>query len=258
LADYGYGGPFNTEELVDWIKPWKDRLFFKRISLLGGEPLLNPHLREICIAYRNLFPHEETKLRIITNGILIKKCGWLEELIRTYHIHLQVSLHVLTGKTKNAELAAQVKEGLALLETWAAHTPRPAETRWAPPVGTKQKLHFQIFYQGEGSRIKPFHHDNIAESKKHCTCETLQLYKGNLYKCAPIAYIGDVLKKLGRENDPDWQPYVNYEPLRPDCSHEQLLHFMKQQPLPEWTCTMCPPYANVILSDEREILRKTT
>jgi len=253
LANYGYGGPFKVEELVDWMKPWKDRLYFKRISLLGGEPLLNPYLKDICIAYRRLFSQKETKLRIITNGILITKCPWLKELIQEYHVHIQVSLHVFTGKTKNEKLINQVKEGMALLEKWAGDTVRPAESSWGPYVEAKQKLNFQVFYQGAGTQIKPFQHDDITESKKHCACKTLQLYKSNLYKCAPIAYIGDILGKYGRENDPDWKPYLNYEPLTPDCSDDELEDFMKKQPQPEWTCKMCPPYANVILSDEREI-----
>jgi sulfatase maturation enzyme AslB (radical SAM superfamily) len=132
LANYGYGGPFKAKELVDWIKPWKDRLYFKRISLLGGEPLLNPYLKDICIAYRRLFSQKETKLRIITNGILITKCPWLKELIQEYHVHIQISLHVFTGKTKNEKLINQVKEGMALLEKWAGDTVRPPESSWGP------------------------------------------------------------------------------------------------------------------------------
>jgi hypothetical protein len=253
LTDYGYGGPFKAEELVEWIRPWKDRLYLKRINLLGGEPLLNSDLKNICIGFRKFFPPSETKLRIVTNGILIKKCLWLKDLIQNYHVHIQVSPHVLTAKTTGDKRTAQVKAGLALLEKWAADTPRRIETRWAAPVDVKKKLNFQIFYQGSGNDIKPFEHDDIAASKKHCTCKTLQLYRHRLYKCAPIAYIGEVLEKMGRANDADWAPYLKYEPLSPECSDAELKHFMKQQPLPEWTCKMCPPFANVILSEERKI-----
>jgi organic radical activating enzyme len=256
LANYGYGGSFKVKDLVDWIEPWTDRLYFKRISLLGGEPLLNPYLKNICIAYRNLFSPKDTKLRIITNGILIKKSPWLEELIQQHHVHVQVSLHVFTGKTKNQKLINQVKEGLALLEKWAGNAVPPADTSWGPYAEAKEKLNFQVFYQGVGANIKPFKHDNITESKRHCTCPTLQLYKGNLFKCAPIAYIGDVLEKLGRKDDPDWHPYLEYAPLTPDCTDDELVDFMEKQQQPEWTCKMCPPYSNVILSEEREISHK--
>ena len=254
LADFGYGGPFTAEELIAWITPWKERLDFKRISLMGGEPLLNPQLKNICIGYRNLFPPKKTKLRIITNGIQIIKCPWLKELIQEYHVHVQASLHVLNGKRLNEKLIHQVTEGLTLLEKWAEDTPNRVETNWGPLVDSKEKLNFQVFYQGAGNDIKPFDHDDIAESKRHCTCKTVQLYKFRLYKCAPVAYIGEVLKKIGKENDPDWQPYLNYEPLPPDCSDDELKRFMEKQPSPEWTCRMCPPHSNVVLSKEREIL----
>ena len=254
LADYGYGGPFTADELVEWIKPWKERLYFKRISLMGGEPLLNPHLKDICIGYRRFFSPDRNKLRIITNGIRIVKCPWLKELIQEYHVHVQASLHVLNGKNIDEKLVHQVKEGLTILENWAKETPNRVETNWGPQVDSKKKLNFQVFFKGSGNNIKPFDHEDIAESKKYCTCKTLQLYKSHLYKCAPIAYIGEVLKKTGNENDPDWQPYLEYKPLPPDCTDDELKRFMEKQPLPEWTCRMCPPHANVVLSKEREIL----
>jgi organic radical activating enzyme len=203
LADFGYGGAFTADELIHWITPWKKRLFFKRISLMGGEPLLNPHLKDICIGFRQLFTPEETKLRIITNGIRIIKCPWLKELIQDYHVHVQASLHVVNGKNVNGKLVDQVKEGLTLLEKWAEDTPNRVETNWGPLINSKEKLNFQVFYSTAGNAIKPFNHDDIVESKKHCTCKTLQLYKSQLFKCAPIAYIGEALKKIGKENDPN-------------------------------------------------------
>lgn len=253
LANYGYAGVFAENELVGWIEPWRRRLQFKRISLLGGEPLLNPHLKNICVAFRRLFPEKETKLRITTNGILIGKCPWLKEMIQDYNIHIQVSLHVLNGKKKYPKLIKEVLQGLELIEKWAGEASGPVESRWGAAVDSKRKLNFQVFYQGKGRKIKPFKDDNIVESKKHCTCPTLQLYRYNLYKCAPIAYLGEALKNIGAQNDPDWQPYLNYRPLTPDCPDDDLKCFMKKQPLAEWTCRMCPPHSNVILSEQREL-----
>lgn len=258
LANFGYEGLFTENELVEWIKPWKNRLSFRRISLLGGEPLLNPHLKNICIAYRKRFIGDETKLRIITNGILISKCPWLKELIQDYNIHVQVSLHVLNGRTPYPKLIDQVMQGLRLIEKWAEEAQRPVEYKWGAYVDRKQKLNFQVFYQGRGHHIKPFKHDNIVESKRHCTCDTLQLYKRHLYKCAPIAYLREALAKAGKINDEDWQPYLNYTPLAPDCSDDDLKHFMKTQPKPEWTCRMCPPFSNVILSKDRELFEQSS
>lgn len=254
LSNFGYGGVFSKKELIEWIRPWKERLFFNRISLLGGEPLLNPELRDICIAYRELFPDNETKLRVISNGLLIKQRPWLKELIQEYGVHIQLSLHVLNGRRKNEKLVERVMEGAALLEKWSAETPRPEDYKWGAPIDSKKKLNFQVFYKGRGADIKPFDLDDIVESKKHCTCKTLQLYRGRLYKCAPIAYIGEALDKAGVVDDPDWRPYLDYTPLSPDCTNEELTDFMNKQPGPEWTCGMCPPFSNVILSEEREIV----
>ena len=43
----------------------------KKIRLMGGEPLLNPHLSEYVTVCRKLFP--EADIRIVTNGTLIPK-----------------------------------------------------------------------------------------------------------------------------------------------------------------------------------------
>ena len=256
LTNYNYGGPFTVDDLVSWITPWKDRVYIKRISLLGGEPLLNPHLKEICIAYRKFFPSKETKLTVITNGILVQKCPWLEELIKEQNVHVMVSLHVTAGKTKNERLISQAKEGLALLGKWSENALPVPDANWAPYMDVKEKPNFQVFYQGAGKNIRPFDENDIVQSKKYCTCNTIQLYKSNLYKCAPIAYIGEALKKLGIQHRPEWQPYLTYEPLEPSCSVEELHSFLENQPDPEWICGMCPPFSNVLSSKDRKILEQ--
>jgi hypothetical protein len=55
-------------------------------------------------------------------------------LIQEYHVHIQVSPHVLTARATDDKHIGQVKEGLALLEKWAANTPSQIETKWAAPI----------------------------------------------------------------------------------------------------------------------------
>ena len=57
--------------------------------------------------------------------------------------------------------------------------------------------HWNVTYKGRGKSMKPFTDNNIKESWNHCIVKnSLQLYNYNLWKCPPIAYLQDVLKKF--------------------------------------------------------------
>lgn len=45
----------------------------EQIQLLGGEPLLHPELEHFCAAAREIFPEDSTRIRIVTNGTLLRK-----------------------------------------------------------------------------------------------------------------------------------------------------------------------------------------
>ena len=66
--------------------------------------------------------------------------------------------------------------------------------------------------------MQPYNDNNIKESFKQCIVKnSLQLYKYNLWKCPPIAYLDDVLKKFNLKDDNKWKPYLEYEGLSANC-----------------------------------------
>ena len=61
-----------------------------QISLLGGEPLLNPNLNEYVMEIRNIFPN--TELQIVTNGLLLLSIS--EEILKkiaSNHVTVSIS-----------------------------------------------------------------------------------------------------------------------------------------------------------------------
>lgn len=61
-----------------------------KIYILGGEPLLHPHIQELYSPLRNLYP--ESEIIVITNGVLLEKTDedfWAE--LKKYNIALSMT-----------------------------------------------------------------------------------------------------------------------------------------------------------------------
>lgn len=72
----------------------KAYLIFKEVHILGGEPLLNPDITKILIKTRKAFPQNFTTIKLITNGMLLKKMPidfW--DAIRKQNIIVSITLY---------------------------------------------------------------------------------------------------------------------------------------------------------------------
>lgn len=78
------------------------------IRILGGEPLLNPHLERYIILLRSVFPY--SNINIVTNGLLIDKMSDdLCKCIQNNNIHVHISLYPPVIKKKE-KIEAYLKE----------------------------------------------------------------------------------------------------------------------------------------------------
>jgi hypothetical protein len=94
-------------------------------------------------------------------------------------------------------------------------------------------------YQQEADVIEPFHDGNIRASWEICSGKYCrQLFGGDIYKCAPSAYLKlqNQKSKLGGS----WHPYLAYEPLKSHCTDSELDQFFSREEEP--ICGMCPAY----------------
>ena len=66
------------------------------LCLVGGEPFLNPELPKYCILCRELFP--ESKIRVITNGILLHKCEESLKIMEENNIELLITKYPIKIK----------------------------------------------------------------------------------------------------------------------------------------------------------------
>jgi hypothetical protein len=116
--------------------------------------------------------------------------------------------------------------------------------RWIGPNDVRLQISFPTTfvksYQGEFSDMMP--HDNDP-NKSFEICvqkECPLLYQGRIYKCSTSALLGKVLNDWGRTQVKEWQPYLKYKGIGPDCTDQELFDFLKGFGQAESICQMCP------------------
>lgn len=99
-------------------------------------------------------------------------------------------------------------------------------------------------YKGFGNNIEPYEDNDPEESWNNCITgqDCWQIYNGNIYKCAPLAYLPMLNEKYRLSEK--WKHYLTYQPLSPSCTDEELREFFNRKA--ESYCAMCPKKREVL------------
>jgi hypothetical protein len=223
-SNHGHKGSITPEEAAAWMEPWAERLAPAKFSLLGGEPAINPRLYEFVPLARSVWPR--TQLRVVSNGLLLHRHPDLPAaLAKAGNAVLEVSLHHDSDAYRR-----RMEPVLALLDRW--QDTHRIEVRLLRSYESWTRR-----YKGFGATMTPFEDERPRTSWQNCAARTCpQIHDGAIWKCAPLAYLPMQHAKYGLSEK--WKPYLNYEPLRPGCSDEEVQAFFARQE--ESYCGMCP------------------
>jgi hypothetical protein len=223
-SNQGHKGLLNVETACEWMRPWSDRLQPSKFTLLGGEPATNMLLAEIVTAVREMWPFAH--LRLVTNGFLLyRQTKLATALARAGNAGIYVSIHHSSEEYQNRLVPVR-----DLLDKWRSEHGIYSEFFDSYNNWTRR-------YEGKGSNMQPFKDQNPSASWRNCPARYCpQLHMGNLWKCGPIAYLGMQHEKYGLSQD--WQQYLQYEGLQPNCTDQELDTFFDTGAIPE--CGMCP------------------
>jgi MoaA/NifB/PqqE/SkfB family radical SAM enzyme len=151
----------------------------ERLDLLGGEPLLNPQIIDIVKISRLHFP--ECTIRIVTNGILLKKqtdefweCCHANNIIIMVSIYpIKIDYDFIIDKAKIHNVRIDFRGDIKMLSKNAKEfSTYYFDSKW---------LKFPIDINGGQNPVK---------SAALCPAlDCFQLVEGKLYKCAPLAYV---------------------------------------------------------------------
>lgn len=201
------------DDHADAYEAWSKRLDIPRITIIGGEPTLNPDLEKWASNLRRLWPN--AVIMIQTNGTYQRP----EHLTfwEKYAVGFGLSLH---DPQTAEELKAKWKHFAGEFEAYVFHQ----------STVIKQENHWILH---NSDPIKAF---NACDMKHDHT-----LYQGKLYKCPAMSNLPDFDKQFDlRLDNRQRELLYNYIPLLPDCSEEELQQFVftKDKHIPQ--CEFCP------------------
>jgi len=217
------------EELLLWYRSWNSRLRPRNVRVMGGEPLLHPHLATILYETRTHW--EDSRIELVTNGLLLPKMAPpVFTALKEIRAAVTVSKH-FDDPCYNRMFAA----GIEVLRKHGIE-PFVARSDWS------WMKCYRIDEQGQS---RPYQSDpekawNICYVKNECTT----LLDNCLYRCPQLACSSHAVRR-GFVSDA-WEVVLDYKPLTPDCTQTELEAFMNDGACEQ--CSICPEkfeYADV-------------
>ena len=227
FSNHGHNVPVRYEEIEQWYNDWAHRIEPATIDILGGEPLLNKRICDIVELTRKKWDKPSLeRLDITTNGTLLYKYPDLPKVLQDNNCGLKISKH-----GTNAEYNELWKRIEDIAMDW--------KDKYAIDVNFwKSDVVWYKMYKGFGSNMEPYEDNDPEQSWNNCITgqDCWQIHEGNLYKCAPLAYLpmtGEIYNLSDK-----WAHYLTYNPITPKCTDEELQEFFNRKA--ESFCGMCP------------------
>ena len=237
FSDLKWQGYFTWEEGRSWLLPWIDKVDLPAIGFMGGEPLMNPTIKQWIFGVRELLPHAQ--LRFVTNGTLLHKHWDVFELLR----ELGNSVFKITYHLSDPKLDACIDKIMNDYE-WE-NVEEFGISRWLEKDKnfrfqlTKPESFVQVF-KNDYNNMMPFDSDPGEAFSSCCQQRCPILYKGKIYKCGHLAYLPELLDRFNRPNFEMWQPALGHGHKPTDDMSAFANNFGK----PHSVCKICPTNAD--------------
>jgi len=234
-SDLTHSGYLTWQQGKQQIEPWLDRVEILDFGILGGEPLINPDIRNWITGLRKLLPNAQ--IRFTTNGILLEKHYDIVTLLAD----IGNSVFKITVHVDNPTVSTMIEKILAEYH-WESVTEHGINR-----FKTKNNFRFQInrptvftkSYRGTYIDMKPYH-SNPVDSFAICNQQTCPLlYNGLLYKCSTAGLLADTLTRFRSPNIEEWKYYIP-SGISPKCDHDILAEFLYNFGKPHKICGQCP------------------
>lgn len=223
-SNQGHKGVLSLAEAERWMNLWNRRLIPHTFSLLGGEPTIHLDLAGFVALARKHWP--AAHLRLVTNGFFLHRHPALPAVLQ----HDPNACIYLSIHHDAPEYEEKLRPILELLRSWVRDYGIRVEFYQSFKNWTRR-------YQGNGNAMEPFNDGQPRQSWEHCPAKYCpQLFEGKIWKCAPLAYLK--LQDAKYRLSDSWKPYLQYQPLEPGCTDEQLAEYFRREEEP--SCGMCP------------------
>lgn len=258
---FRFKGYQKWHDWADVYAQWSKEIDLGMITILGGEPLLNPTFRDWVRGLRSIWP--KTKIDITTNGTRLDKFPDLYKIMaEDQNMTITVSVH---NKAHKKPLMKKLRDFLKSPISITADTiPYREQVHLIDANGVKAKLeNAWWFHQGavipnEQGRLTLHNSDPI---KAHAICHSRECHhweNGCLFKCGPASIFPQFDEQFKLDiSDSDRQLIRGYDALKITDDYETKRKFLKEikNPIPQ--CKFCPENYNgqQIFSKEKSSIK---
>lgn len=250
---------FNNYDFKGWqswadyepaYQTWANLIDLGAITIMGGEPTLNPTLTDWIYGLNRVFGIE---VQVLTNGTRINKVRGLYEALRNPvssggSNSIAVSLHRANDIDQLRSDIADFLHG----DIWEnTHNPQQWNCDWqfSDRNGVLINVYLQNRFETSSIRLLPngaktLHSSNPERAHRACTHVKFKSYhfiRGQLYKCGPVALMPEFDQQHRFDiSDQDRTLLNSYRPLTVDNFADYHAEFLRDldKPLPQ--CKFCP------------------
>jgi organic radical activating enzyme len=234
-SDLKHKGYVSWQEGRKQIVPWLKRISIPDFGIIGGEPLINPELKDWLVGIRELLP--SSQIRFTTNGELLHKHLDIVDLAHELgNIVLKITVH-----TNSCQVEDTIKK-IKNMYDWKSVTEFGID-RFA----TSNKLRLQITrptrfiktYKNSYNDMMPHNSDPNAAFDLCVQQVCPLLLNGKIYKCSTSALLESTLEKFNWPNEKSWARYLA-KGIGPNDPDDTILSFIQNFGKAESICGQCP------------------
>lgn len=238
-SDLNHKGYTTWTEGKNQLLPWTKRVNFDHIGLMGGEPLINPQIRDWIVGIRELLPN--TTIRFPVNGTLLHKHLDIVDLLHDVgNVIFKITVHTQDKKIEDAI------DYVSNRFSWT-----PIHEYNCDRFVTSNNFKFQVnrpdtFYKtfnNDYANAAPYNSDPIAAFEQCHQKECPLLINGRIYKCSTSGLMDGVLKRFDYPNIEQWEPYLDNTQngsIGLDSTDDEIKQFVNNIRQPHATCKQCP------------------
>jgi len=234
-SDLTHSGYVPWAVMKDQLSAWLAVIDIPDFGIMGGEPLINPEIRQWLRGVRELMP--TSQIRFTTNGLLLDRHLDIVDLAHEIgNVVFKITVHTDSNKLEN--LIDQIHRRYQ----WQAVEEYGIQ-RWA----TDRQLRFQInrprqfvkTFRNTYETMQPYA-SPIDQSFAMCVQQKCPLlYGGRIYKCSTQGLLDSTLARFSYPNFEEWKPYL-VNGIAPDSTQEEIKDFIDNFGKPNKICAMCP------------------
>lgn len=262
--NFDFRGWQRWDDHAEQYRRWAQLIDLKAITIMGGEPLLNPTIVEWIHGLNDAFGIE---VQILTNGTRLNNVKGLYDAIAHARPRsgarnsIAVSLHNLADLE---QLQTDIHEFLDGPVKQNTHNPKlwNADFQYSDRNGVCINVYFQNNFNtstvqlNEQGRYVLFDSEP-AQAHSACTYVKFKSYhfiRGKLYKCGPTALLPEFDSQHTFDiSEQDRQLLNSYQPLTVDNFFNYKDEFLESLNNPVAQCKFCPVYkSNIMIAPVRK------